>query len=141
MPKSTRGGRNKNIIAMASAPGPKKVGKITARVAAILGLMGIKNQPIMFGDSNRAHMKKRHPKDYEKYGKHIPQILSHPDYVGLDDVDGSIEYIKEFKVDGAYVKVAVRADRSDGTLFARSIYELKHGWAENAIKTGRLKKI
>lgn len=141
MPKPTRGGRNRNMIAMATAPGLKKVGKLSAKVASVLGLMQRKNQPIMFGDSNREHMKKRHPKAYEKYGKHIPQILSNPDYVGLDDVDGSIEYIKEFKVDGAYVKVAVRADRGDSSLFARSIYELEPGWVENAIKKGRLKKV
>ena len=141
MPKPTRGGRNRNMIATATAPGQKKVGKLTAKVASVLGLMQRKNQPIMFGDSNREHMKKRHPQAYEKYGKYIPQILSHPDYVGLDDKDGSIEYVKEFKVDGAYVKVAVRADRDDKALFARSIYELEPGWVENAKEKGRLKKI
>lgn len=141
MPKPTRGGRNKNIIAMATAPGPQKVGKLSAKVASVLGLMQRKNQPIMFGDSNREHMKRKHPEAYKKYGKHIPQIISHPDYVGLDDDDGSIEYVKEFKVDGAYVKVAVRADRNDSTLFARSIYVLKPSRVENAIKTGKLKRV
>ena len=141
MPKPTRGGRNRNFIAMANAPGPQKVGKLSAKVASVLGLMQRKNQPIMFGDSNRDHMERRHPEAYQKYGKHIPKILSHPDYVGLDDVDGSIEYVKEFKVDGKYVKVAVRADRDDKALFARSIYTLEQGWVENAIKNGRLKKV
>lgn len=141
MPKPTRGGRNKNTISMATAPGPQKVGKLSAKVASVLGLMHRKNQPIMFGDSNREHMNRKHPGAYKKYGKHIPQIISHPDYVGLDDVDGSIEYVKGFKVDGAYVKVAVRADRGDKALFARSIYELEPGWVENAVDRGRLKKV
>ena len=141
MPKSTRGGRSKNTISMAAAPGPQKVGKLTAKVASVLGLMQRKNQPIMFGDSNRNHMQRKHPEAYKKYGKHIPQIISHPDYVGLDDEDGSIEYVKGFKVDGAYVKVAVRADRDNKVLFARSIYELEPGWVERAIENGRLKKV
>ena len=141
MPKPTRGGRNKNIIAMASAPGPQKVGKLSAKVASVLGLMHRKNQPIMFGDSNREHMMSEHPEAYKKYGKHIPKILSHPDYARINPKDDSIEYVKEFKVDGEYVKVAVRADRGDNTLFARSIYVLSKNRVHSMIKSGELKKV
>lgn len=141
MPKPTRGGRSKNIIAMSATPGPKKVGKLSANVASVLGLMQRKNQPIMFGDSNREHMKRKHPEAYKKYGKHIPKILSHPDYVRINPRDDSIEYVKEFKVDGEYVKVAVRADRGDNALFARSIYVLSPDRVRNMIKSGALKKV
>ena len=141
MPKPQRGGRNKNTIAMATAPVPKKVGKLTAKVASVLGLMQRKNQPIMFGDSNREHMMREHPEAYKKYGKHIPQILSSPDYARINPKDGSIEYVKEFKVDGEYVKVAVRADRGENTLFARSIYVLSSNRVRSMIKSGELKKV
>lgn len=140
MPKSTRGGRNKNTIAMATAPGERKVGKLSTKVATVLGLMQRKNQPIVLGESNIRHMKETHPKEYEKYGKYIPQIISNPDYVGLNARDDSIEYVKEFKVDNDFVKVAVRL-AGDGKLFARSIYVLKPSRVQNSIKTGKLKKV
>ena len=137
MPKPQRGGRDR----IASTQESRKVGKITTKVATVLGLLQRRNQPIMLGESNIKHMKETHPKEYKKYGKYIRQIISQPDYVGIDDEDGSIEYVKEFKVDGEHVKVAVRADKGDNTLFARTIYVLKPSRVENAIKTGRLKKV
>ncbi len=135
MPKPQRGGRSR----ISATKENSKVGKISARAATLLGLMRIKNQPIMFGDSNRKHMREEHPEAYKKYGKHIPKILAQPDYVGLDEKDGSIEYVKEFKEDNDFVKVAVRI-AGDGTLFARTIYVLKPSRVQNAIKTGYLKK-
>lgn len=53
-------------------------------------------------------MQSRHSEDYERYGEYIPEILSSPDYVGLNAADGSIEYIKEFRIDNTFVKVAIR---------------------------------
>ena len=140
MPKPRRGGKSKSIV-MAAAPGPQKVGKLSAKVASVLGLMQRKNQPIMFGDSNREHMMREHPEAYKKYGKHIPKILSHPDYARINPKDDSIEYVKEFKAGGEYVKVAVRADRGDNALFARSIYVLSKSRVHSMIKSGELKKV
>ena len=140
MPKATRGGRGKNIIAKSSAPGEKKVGKLSGKVASVLGLSQRKNQPIMLGESNIDHMKRKHSDAYQKYGKHIPQIISQPDYVRINPKDDSIEYVKDFKINGEYVKVAVRA-AGNNTLFARSIYVLSPERVKNLIKSGSLKKI
>lgn len=52
-------------------------------------------------------MQSRHPQDYEKYGADIADILNCPDYVGKNPKDDSIEYVKEYQVDGEFVKVAV----------------------------------
>lgn len=30
------------------------------------------------------HIKEHHPGDYEKYGKYIPNIIEHPDYILID---------------------------------------------------------
>jgi hypothetical protein len=82
-------------------------------------------------------MKFRHSSDYDKYGNKIPQILKFPDYVRLNDDDGSIEYVKKF---GKHVKVAVRI-AGDGKYYARSLYIISKSRADYFIKTGQLKRL
>lgn len=136
MPKSTRGGRGKKTPIQSN----QKVGKLSARVISLLGLSQQQDQPILLGASNIAHMQAKHPADYQKYGKYIPQILSKPDYVRLNTKDSSIEYVKDFQINGEYVKVAVRAS-GNGTLYARSVYVLTPQRVQNFIKNGSLKKV
>ena len=136
MAKGTRGGRGRNM----TAQGNNKVGKLSARVVSLLGLSQKQDQPILLGASNIAHMQAKHPADYQKYGKYIPQILAQPDYVGQNPKDGSIEYVKEFKVNNDFVKVAVRIS-GQGKLYARSVYVLNPTRVHNFIKAGTLKKV
>ena len=46
-------------------------------------------------------------------------ILAAPDYVGQNPTDGSIEYVKEYVINGEYVKVAVRIAGSGRYLHVR----------------------
>lgn len=85
-------------------------------------------------------MKTSHPDDYAKYKEELPNILNHPDYVGINPKDNSIEYVKEFLVDNEYVKVAVRIS-TKGQYYARSLYVLNNRRTENFIKKGTLKKV
>lgn len=118
----------------------EKVGKLSARIISLLGLSLQENQPIYLGESNIAHMQARHPQDYAKYGQYLPDILAHPDYVGENPKDGSIEYVKEFLENNEYVKVAVRLSIGN-TLFARSLYILNPNRVVSFIKKGTLKRV
>lgn len=118
----------------------QQVGTLSANVIAALGLPLQAGQPILLGSGNISHMMHRHPGDYAKYGQYIPTILANPDYVGQNPSDGSIEYVKDFQVNGEYVKVAVRLS-GGGTLFARSLYVLNPNRVQNFIKKGTLKKV
>ena len=118
----------------------QEVGKISARIKSLLGSPLQVDQPIYLGDSNVAHMLSRHPQDYAKYGQYIPQILAAPDYVGENPKDGSIEYVKDFQINGEFVKVAVRLS-GGGTLYARSLYVLNPNRVQNFIKKGTLKRV
>ncbi len=113
---------------------------MSARVISLLDLDVKTDQPIFLGQSNVEHMIRRHRTDYEKYGQHIPLILAQPDYVGKSADDGSIEYVKEFQVDGNFVKVAVRVSASN-TLYARTVYVLNANRVRNFIQKGTLKKV
>ena len=118
----------------------QEVGKLSPRVVALLGSSLQPNQPIYLGPSNIAHMQNRHPADYAKYGQYLPQILATPEYVGENPKDGSIEYVKDFQINGEYVKVAVRLSGS-GTLYARSLYVLNSNRVNNFIQKGTLKRV
>ncbi len=116
------------------------VGNLSQRVISLLGLSLQDQQPIYLGSSNISHMMSRHPADYAKYGQFIPQILASPDYVGQNPADGSIEYVKDFQINGEYVKVAVRLS-GGGALYARSLYVLNPKRVQNFIRKGTLKKV
>lgn len=82
-------------------------------------------------------MKSDHPEAFEKYGNKIKNILSTPDYVRIS-TNNSIEYVKEFIVNGEYVKVAVRLSGGK-RYYARTLYILNSGRVENFIQNGELK--
>lgn len=116
------------------------VGYITPQIERILGLSSIQDRNIYIGSSNIQHMISSHPNDYQKYGNKISDILNCPDYIGMNPKDNSIEYVKEYKIDNEYVKVAVRISNS-GKYYARSLYTLNTNRVNNFIAAGTLKKL
>ena len=119
---------------------PGKVGELSQAVIDALGLQMKPGQEILLGASNIAHMRTKHEADYYRYACALVDILAAPDYVGLNPKDGSIEYVKEFLLEGDYVKVAVRVSLS-GNLYARSLYVLNRRRVHNFIESGALKKL
>lgn len=116
-----------------------RVGEVSAEVAALLGRNHLAGKSIYLGPTNVAHMQSSHPADYAKYGAQLSSILAAPDYVGVNQKDGSLEYVKEFLVENEYVKIAVRVSMS-GQLFARSLYVLNSNRVRNFIAKGTLIK-
>lgn len=113
------------------------IGQVSSNVEQILHLSVMEVRPIYLGESNVKHMKRKHPEDYARYGDKINLILSSPDYIGQNPADASIEYVKEFRVNQEYVKVAVRVSQK-GKYFARSLYCLNTRRVENFIDKGTL---
>ena len=116
------------------------VGQVTDYVVTLLGVVPPQDRNIYFADSNRAHMEQSHPEDFAKFGDRLSDILHHPDYVGQNPKDGSIEYVKEFLVENEYVKVEVRLSRSE-RFFARTLYVLNRNRVRNFIAKGTLKPL
>lgn len=113
------------------------VGTISQEIISLLNLPIKAGTLIHLGDSNIRHMKSSHPQDFQKYGASINDILAYPDYVARNPKDNSIEYVKEYQVEGEYVKVAVRVSMN-GTFYARSLYVLNSGRVRRFIKRGTL---
>ena len=114
------------------------VGRIEQKLVDLLGIDMPDDPMIYLGDQNIAHIKAKHFEDYRRYGNRLSSILSEPDYVGVDDEDSSIEFIKDFLFDGDYVKVAVRATISQ-TYYVRSLYVIRSERVQNYVKSGKLK--
>jgi hypothetical protein len=118
----------------------KPIAFITSDVVSALALQCQAGTPIYLGESNIAHMQQRHPSDYDKYAPFIHDILTNPEYVGLNPKDGSIEYVREFEIQHEFVKVAVRVSLS-GRYFARSLYTLNPNRVHNFLRKGTLKNL
>lgn len=115
----------------------KQLGKLNARVIDLLDIDAMVNAPILIGDTNIQHMRNKHPMDYIKYHNQIENILSHPDYIRKNEKDGSIEYVKEFEIEGEFVKVAIRVSHSR-IWYVRSLYVLNNNRVKNYIAKGTL---
>lgn len=117
-----------------------QIGSFSEDVIRTLSLDIPVGTPIYISETNITHMKTSHPEDFQKYGGDIENIISHPDYVGRNIKDDSIEFTKEYVIDGEYVKVAVRVT-TNNIYYARSIYVLNPNRVKNFIQKGTLKKL
>lgn len=118
----------------------KRIGCFSSAVIETLGLDIPSGTPIYIADTNIEHMKTSHPEDFEKYGNDIADIVATPDYVGQNAKDDSIEFTKEYIINGGFVKVAVRVTTRN-VYYARSMYVLNPNRVKNFIRKGTLKKL
>ena len=116
------------------------VGNVNKHIEKLLALPSVADNNIYISSGNLKHMQSAHPEDYKQYGSELKNILKHPDYVGQNPRDGSIEYVKEFVINDQYVKVAVRLSGTN-RYYARSLYVLNNNRVKNYISKGTLKKI
>lgn len=118
----------------------RKIGNFSSQVIKALELDIPIGTPIYMSESNITHMKTSHPDDFEKYSADIETIISNPDYVGKNARDNSIEFTKEYILNGEYVKVAVRVSLQN-IYYARSLYTLNPDRVKSFISKGTLKKL
>lgn len=116
------------------------IGCISQSVIEALNLNLKPNTPIFIGESNIEHIKNRHPYEYDKYYKDINLIVNFPDYVGLNPKDGSILFVKLYKRNDEYIRVAVKVT-SSGKCFAKTLHLLSTCNAERYLEKGTLKKL
>lgn len=117
-----------------------KIGNFSAHIIEILELDIPVGTPIYIADSNIKRMKTSHPDDFKKYGAELNNIIASPDYVGKNAKDDSIEFTKEFCINGEFVKVAVRVSTRN-IYYARSLYVLNPNRVKNFIAKGTLKNL
>ncbi len=117
----------------------RQIGKLNKKVIQLLELEYNEELPILLGDTNIEHMKRQHPEDYKKYGKDIKDIIDKPTYVAKNPNQGSIEYIKEYKIDNKFILLAVRVS-SRGTMFAKTLFAMTERKKNIYLEKGYAKK-
>lgn len=117
-----------------------KIGKISKKVIEILKLNLKEEVPIYIGESNRLHIFEKHTADFINFSVFISDIIKNPDFVGINPRDNSLEYVKEFKIDNKFVKVAVRVS-GKGNYFVKTMYSIPEYKVKNFLKIKRLKKV
>ncbi|OAH55403.1 transposase [Domibacillus aminovorans] len=118
----------------------EEIGSINELVIDTLNLPIQPNTPIFSGETNLINMKEDHPKNFEKYGDYLKEIIFSPDYISLHPRQRSIEYIKLFYHEGKeeHVLVAVR-DSKSGVFFVRSLYVMSEATVLKYQKNGSFK--
>lgn len=115
----------------------RKIGEFSAGTINALKLNISVGTPIYIADSNIEHMKSSHLEDFKKYGNDIETIIASPDYIGKNVRDDSIEFVKEYVLNGDFVKVSVRISLQN-IYYARSLYTLNPTRVKNFITKGTL---
>ena len=116
------------------------VGTVSKAVLETLGDVGKcynVGDAIYLGESNINHMIKKHKSIYLKYHDKLPQVISNPDYIGVNDENGSLEYIKIFS---EYIKIAVRV-AGDNKLYVRTMYQVLKSRTDFLVNSGKLKPL
>lgn len=115
-----------------------KIGELNTNVIELLSL-DLKPQNIYLWPSRLEEHCSKHkdeyssPQSYYKAIESIPEILEHPDYVGLHS-NGNILYIK--KIDDISL-VGLKVLKKSGGLLFRTIYPITEDKLNNNIKSGR----
>lgn len=116
------------------------IGHFSQTVIDLLKLDIVAGTPIYIGENNIEHMKKRHPFEFDAYFPCIEEIIQFPDYVGTDKKNGSIDFVKNYEIDGNYIQVSVRVSEN-GRYYARTLFSLMTYKADRYIAKGTLKKL
>lgn len=119
---------------------PEIVGYFSQEVIDLLKLDMAAGTLIYIGETNIEHIRNRHPYEYEKYYSDLSDIIQNPDYVGMNPKDGSIGYVKLYRIGSEYIRVAVRITPK-GSAFVKSLHLLSTCNAERYMERGTLKKL
>ena len=84
------------------------------------------------------HILKRHP-DCMKYITLIPEIISSPDYIGVNpnENDMSFELVKCISEN---VQIGIKLDAKDNYLYVATLHTITNSKLKHGIQNGRLKK-
>jgi len=63
---------------------------------------------VIITEERIAHVKERHPNDYERYFAYIPEIIAEPDYIVEANKENTAVILKEINNDGEKFKLVLR---------------------------------
>ena len=114
-----------------------KVGEYNGQYDSLLGCL-LPRLDIIQSDGLEKHIYKRHPSCL-KYLRKIEEIISSPDYVGVNPKEkDSFELIKQYDDN---VLVGIKIDVKNNYYYVATLHDIKKSKIDNRLYSGRLKKI
>ena len=116
-----------------------KVGKYNLMFNDILKT-NIQDLDIYMSKGLPAHMIKRKHFKCLKYLDNISEIITNPDYIGINpnEQDTSIELVKKYADN---VMIGIKIDTNDNYLYISTMHDIQESKIERRLHSGRLKKI
>ena len=115
------------------------VGEFDEKFNTILNL-NIETKNIYRSKGLPAHMIKRSHFDSLKYIDYIPEIISNPDYIGINPNEKSGETIELIKRYNDNILVGIKLDRKNDYLYVSTMHSISESKIRNRLHSGRLKK-
>ena len=113
------------------------IGIYNGQYDAILGCT-LPKLNIVQSDGLEKHISKRHPACL-KYLNKVGEILSSPDYVGINPKEsGSFELIKQYDNN---ILVGIKLDIKNNYYYVTTLHDIKQSKINNRLFSGRLKKV
>lgn len=115
-----------------------KVGSFTEQFNKILGT-DMEQLEIFRSKGLPAHMVKRKHYKCLKYIDYIPDIISNPDYIGINpnESDDSIEIVKKYDDN---VLLGIKLDSDGKYLYVSTMFDVQESKVLRRLHSGRLKK-
>ncbi len=97
------------------------IGKLDKKIYSCVSV-DITTDEVIITDKQIAHIKERHPNDYEKYMQHFAEIIATPDYIIEANKENTAVILKEIKISNETFKTIVRlATSADDPTYKNSI--------------------
>lgn len=116
-----------------------KVGKYNSNFNEILGI-SLEELEIYQSKGLKAHMIKRKHFTCLKYIDRIPDIISNPDYIGVNPNEGgdSVEFIKKYDDN---VLLGIKLDASENYYYVSTMFDIQEAKITRRLHSGRIKEI
>lgn len=86
-----------------------------------------------------AHLIKRHHYVALKYIDYLPDIISNPDYIGVDPQEpDSIEFVKSYKDN---IWVGIKIDKNEDCYYVSTMYDVTESKISRRLHSGRIKTV
>lgn len=117
----------------------EEVGKLSSIIKELLNIE-TNTSKIMKSDGFEIHLRKRKHDNMFIYLKYIQEIISNPDYVGMNprEKGTSLEFIKILDDN---ILLAIKLDTKKDYFYLATMHEISALKLEQRLKNGRLKKL
>lgn len=68
----------------------------------------IREKEVIITEERIAHIKERHPDDFQRYSKYLKEIIENPDYIIEDKKPNTAMVLKQIEEQGEYFRLALR---------------------------------